>query len=71
MKNFIIAVLITIVFYTDLVVIQAPETVPFFLLIAWAAVEVVDDLVIEYRERLRKQKKLQKAVRRLILSKRV
>lgn len=68
MKNWIIAILVTYVFYTDFFVIHHPIVLPFIVLYFWAVTEALEDLVLEHRAKARRAKKLQNNVRRLILS---
>lgn len=68
MKNWLIAILITYVFYTDFCVIQYPILIPFMAVFFWAVIEAAEDLILEHRAKARRAKKLQKNVRRLILS---
>lgn len=68
MKNWLIAILITYVFYTDFCVIQYPIMIPFLAVFFWAVTEAAEDLILEHRAKARRAKKLQKNVRRLILS---
>lgn len=70
MKNWIIAILLTYVFYMDLCVIQYPILIPFLAVFFWAVTEAAEDFVLEQRAKARRAKKLQNNVRRLILSKR-
>lgn len=69
MKNWIIAILVTYVFYTDFCVIQYPILIPFMAVFFWAVTEALEDFVQEHRAKARRAKKLQNNVRRLILSK--
>ena len=68
MKNWIIAILLTYVFYTDFCVIQYPILIPFLAVFFWAVTESVEDLILEHRAKARRARKLQNNVRRLILS---
>lgn len=70
MKNWLIAILMTYVFYTDLCVIQYPILIPFLTVFFWVVTEAAEDFVLEQRAKARRAKKLQNNVRRLILSKR-
>ena len=69
MKNWLIAILITYVFYTDFCVLQYPILIPFMAVFFWAVTEAGEDLILEHKAKARRAKKLQKNVRRLILSK--
>ena len=71
MKNWMIAILLTYIFYADLCVIRIPFIIPALLVVFWALVECLEDVAIEYQAKLRRGAKLQKTVRRLILSKRI
>lgn len=68
MKNWLIALLVTYVFYTDFCVLQYPILIPFLAVFFWAVTEAAEDLILEHRAKARRAKKLQKNVRRLILS---
>lgn len=70
MKNLLIAVLVTYVFYFDFCMIQMPILLPFMVAFFWAVTEAVEDLALEHRAKARRARKLQNNVRRLILSKR-
>lgn len=69
MKNWTIALLITYIFYTDFCAIQYPILIPFLAVFFWAVTEAAEDLILEQKAKARRARKLQKNVRRLILSK--
>ena len=69
MKNWVIAVLMTYVFYYDFCTIQIPVLLPFMLVTFWFLTECVEDMVLEHRAKARRARKLQTEIRRLILSK--
>jgi len=65
MKNIIIAILTTYIFYTDFCVVKLWYIVPFIFLIFWAMLAGVEDLIRDYQETVRRGRKLQRTIKRM------
>ena len=65
MKNIIIAILTTYVFYTDFCVIKLWYIVPFMFLIFLALIAGVEDLILDYQETVRRGRKLQRTIKKM------
>lgn len=65
MKNIIIALLTTYIFYTDFCVVKLWYIVPFIFLIFWAMLAGVEDLIRDYQETVRRGRRLQRTIKRM------
>ena len=65
MKNIIIALLTTYIFYTDFCVVKIWYIVPFIFLIFWAMLAGVEDLIRDYQETVRRGRRLQRTIKRM------
>lgn len=65
MKNIIIALLTTYIFYTDFCVVKLWYIVPFIFLIFWAMLTGVEDLILDYQETVRRGRRLQRTIKRM------
>lgn len=59
MKNLIIAILATYVFYTDFCVVRLWYVVPFMFLVFWLVVAGIDELIQDYHKQVRRGQRLQ------------
>lgn len=65
MKNIIIALLTTYIFYTDFCVVKLWYIVPFIFLIFWAMLAGVEDLIRDYQETVRRGRRLQRTIKKM------
>ena len=65
MKNFIIALCITYIFWTDIAVIHPLPVLPLMVICFWLAIAAVDDVVMDYKDRIRKGRRLQRKIKRM------
>lgn len=65
MKNLIIAILSTIIFYTQFCVIKMWYVMPVFALCVWIAISEFDCVVEDYKNTIRHGRKLQRKIKRL------
>ena len=65
MKNIIIALLTTYIFYTDFCVVKLWYIVPFIFLIFWAMLAGVEDLIRDYQQTVRRGRRLQRTIKRM------
>lgn len=65
MKNIIIALLTTYIFYTDFCVVKLWYIVPFIFLIFWAMLAGVEDLILDYQETVRRGRRLQRTIKKM------
>ena len=65
MKNLIIALLVSYVFWTDIAVIHPLPLLPLMVLCFWLAIAAVDDVVTDYKDRIRKGRRLQRRIKRM------
>lgn len=59
MKNLIIAILATYVFYTDFCVVHLWYVIPFVFLVFWLVVAGIDELIQDYHKQVRRGQRLQ------------
>lgn len=59
MKNLIIAILATYVFYTDICVVHLWYVIPFMFLVFWLVVAGIDELIQDYHKQVRRGQRLQ------------
>lgn len=65
MKNIIIAVLMTYIFYADLCVIQIPIVIPFVFLIIWATLEESEEILRGYLHKVHRGRRLGRKIKKL------
>lgn len=65
MKNLMIALLVTYIFWTDIAVIHPLPVLPLMVLCFWLAIAAVDDVVMDYKDRLRRGRRLQRKIKRM------
>lgn len=63
MKNMIISALCTYIFY-GFCEVKLWYVIPFIFLVFWMIIAGVDELIKDYREQVRRGRKLQRAIRR-------
>lgn len=64
MKNLIIAILATIIFYTQFCVIKMPAVMPIFTLCVWVILAEIDEFIAEYKATVKRGEKLQRTIRK-------
>lgn len=64
MKNLIIAILATYVFYTDFCVVRLWYVIPFMFLVFWLVVAGIDELIRDFQKQVRRGQRLQNKLRR-------
>lgn len=65
MKNLTIALLVTYIFWTDIAIIHPLPVLPLMVLCFWLAIAAVDDVVTDYKDRLRRGRSLQRKIKRM------
>lgn len=65
MKNFLIAVMATYIFYTDLCVVQMPIIIPFLVFLFWAVLEEAEEVVTVYLLKVKRGKRLGRKIKQL------
>ena len=65
MKNFMIALLVTYIFWTDLAVIHPLPVLPLVVVCFWLIVAEIDEVVTDYRKRIRHGQRLQRRIKRM------
>ena len=65
MKNWIIAILMTYIFWTDFAVIHPLPVLPLVVVCFWLAIAAVDDVVMDYKDRIRRGRRLQRKIKRM------
>lgn len=68
MKNLMIAMLASYIFYTDFCVVKMPALVPFIVVVFWLTACVIEEAVhyvMDFREDVRRGEKLARRIRRL------
>ena len=65
MKNIIISILATIIFYTQFCVIKMWYVMPVFALCVWIAISEIDCVIEDYQKTIRQGRKLQRKIKRL------
>ena len=65
MKNIIIALLTTYIFYTDLCVVKLWYIVPFIFVVFWLVIAEIDEVIRDYQETVRRGRRLQRTIKRM------
>lgn len=65
MKNIIIALLTTYIFYTDFCVVQLWYIVPFIFIVFLGLLAGVEDLIRDYQETVRRGRRLQRTIKKM------
>ena len=65
MKNILIALLITYIFWTDIAIIHPLPVLPLIFVCFWLVIITIDDVVTDYKDRLRKGRRLQRKIKRM------
>lgn len=65
MKNIIIALLTTYIFYTDFCVVKLWYLVPFIFIVFLGLLAGVEDLIMDYQETVRRGRRLQRTIKRM------
>ena len=65
MKNFIIALLITYIFWTDIAIIHPLPVLPLAFVCFWLIVAEIDEIATDYRRRIREGRRLQRKIKRM------
>ena len=65
MKNIIIALLTTYIFYTDFCVVKLWYIVPFIFIVFLGLLAGVEDLILDYQETVRRGRRLQRTIKRM------
>lgn len=65
MKNWIIAIFATYIFWTDFAIIHPLPVLPVVAVCFWLIVAEVDEVVTDYRKRIREGHRLQRRIKRL------
>lgn len=65
MKNMMIAILLTYIYYTDFCVVKMPVVVPVMILILWAMIAEIEDFFKEYGRSVRRGQRLAHRIRRM------
>lgn len=65
MKNIIISILATYIFYTDFCVVDLPVVIPFVVLLFWAVLEETEELATVYLLKVKRGKRLGKKIKQL------
>ena len=65
MKNIIIALLTTYIFWTDFCVIHPLPVLPLMFVAFWLMIAWIDDLIDDYRQTIRRGQRLQRRIRKM------
>ena len=65
MKNIMIAILTTYIFYTDFCVVKLWYIVPFIFIVFWFAISEVDEVIRDYQETVRRGRRLQRTIKKM------
>ena len=65
MKNIIIALLTTYIFYTDFCVVKLWYIVPFIFIVFLGLLAGLEDLIRDYQETVRRGRRLQRTIKRM------
>lgn len=65
MKNIIISILATVIFYTQFCEVKMPMAMPFFALLVFLMLAEVDCLIDDYKRTIRRGEKLQHKLKQL------
>ena len=65
MKNIIIALLTTYIFYTDFCVVKLWYIVPLIFVVFWLVIAEIDEVIRDYQETVRRGRRLQRTIKRM------
>lgn len=65
MKNIIISMLITYIFYTDFCVVKLWYIVPLIFVVFWLIISEIDEVIRDYQETVRRGRRLQRTIKRM------
>lgn len=65
MKNLVLAILATYIFWTDMAVIHPLPVLPIIVLLIWATLVEIDDVITDYKKRIREGRRLQRRIKRM------
>jgi len=65
MKNAMIAILLTYIYYTDFCVVKMPIVIPIMILILWALLAEIEEYFKEYGKSVRRGQQLAHRIRRM------
>lgn len=65
MKNVVIGILMTYIFYTDFCVIQIPIVIPFVFFIFWILLEESEQVFSDYMQKIHRGRKLGRKIKKL------
>lgn len=65
MKNMIIAMLVTYIFYTDLCVVHIPAMLPLMFVTFWLIIAESEEQLKEYRRQRHRRRYLQEKINRI------
>ena len=65
MKNLIIAMMATYIFYTDFCVMHIPVVIPFVVFLFWAVLEEAEELATVYLLKVKRGKRLGRKIKQL------
>lgn len=65
MKNILIAILTTYIFYTDFCVVKLWYIVPLIFVVFWLVIAEADEVIRDYQETVRRGRRLQRTIKRM------
>lgn len=65
MKNIIIALLTTYIFYTDFCVVKLWYIVPLIFVVFWLVISEIDEVIRDYQETVRRGRRLQRTIKKM------
>ena len=65
MKNILIAILMTYIFWADICVIHPLPVLPLMFVAIWLVIAGIDDLIDDYRKTIRRGQRLQRRIRKM------
>lgn len=65
MKNLIIAIMATYIFYTDFCVVELPVVIPFVVFLFWTVLEEAEELATVYLLKVKRGKRLGRKIKQL------
>ena len=65
MKNILIAILTTYIFYTDFCVVKLWYIVPLIFVVFWLVIAEIDEVIRDYQETVRRGRRLQRTIKRM------
>lgn len=65
MKNIIIALLTTYIFYTDFCVVKLWYIVPLIFVVFWLVIAEIDEVILDYQETVRRGRRLQRTIKKM------